>query len=271
MYLQHWRLDYSPFRTTIDAERAYPSEALRESTARIEYLIAERRRVGVLLGERGAGKSVALAVMQRRLQQSGAAACVVDAFGLSRRELLWQVAEGIQAEPDPTDDEGRLWRRLSDRAQHLKWQGRDAVLMVDDVEQLGADLMRQLVRLLRIDPAPDSRWTVILATDPARLSYLDDAVLHAIDLRIDLYPWTLDDTTGYLQNALFEAGRLTPIFDDEAILRLFELTTGVPRHVVRLADFALLAGAGAGADSVDAGTVEQAFEEISWSPPVAAG
>lgn len=271
MYLKHWQLDYSPFGTTIDPTRAYPSEALEEAAARIQYLVGERRRVGVLLGERGLGKTATLAATQLRLQRAGAAVCRVDAFGLSRRELLWQAAEGLQAGPDPTDDEARLWRRLSDRARHLKWQNRDAVLMLDDADQLGADLMRQLVRLLRLDPEADSRWTVVLATDPERLARLDEAVLHAIDLRIDLYPWTLDDAAGFVQNALFEAGRTAPVFDDDAIARLHELTAGVPRHVVRLADFALVAGAGAGADAIDAGIVEQAFEEISWSPPVAVG
>ncbi len=268
MYLEHWQLDKSPFRTTIDPERCYPSEALEESVARIDYLVQERRRVGALLGERGLGKSAALAAARRKLAEAGAAVSLIDAVGLSRRELLWQIAEGVQAGPDPADDEPRLWRRLGDQLRHHKWQGRDTLLLVDDADQLGADLMRQLVRLIRLDPEPDARWTVILATDPERLAHLDEAVLHAIDLRIDLYPWSLDDTTGYLQDALIDAGRLAPVFDEGAIARLHELASGVPRHVVRLADFALLAGAGAGVELIDEALIHQAFEEISWSPPV---
>lgn len=269
MYLDHWGLDHSPFRSTIDPQRCYPSEELEEALARIDYLISERRRVGVLLGERGVGKSAALAVAQSRLEARGAVACQVDAVGLSRRELLWQVAEGIGASPDPADDEMRLWRRLSDTAQHLKWQERDAVLLVDDVDQLGADLVRCLVRLIRLDTMPDARWAVVMATEAARLDRLDETVLHSIDLRIDLFPWSLDDTTGYVQDALVSAGRMTPVFDDSAIERLQDLTGGLPRHVTRLADFALLAGAGQEFELIDAGVIEQAFDEISWAPPAA--
>lgn len=269
MYLDHWRLDHSPFSTKVDPQRIYPSESLEEAVARIDYLVAERRRVGVLLGERGLGKTAALAVAQKQLSERGAMVCTVDALGLSRRELLWQVAEGLQASPDPADDDARLWRRLADRVRHNKWQQRDTLLLVDDTDQLAADLMRPLGRLLRLDTEPDARWTVVLATDPDKLHRLDEAVLHAIDLRVDLYRWSLDDTIGYLQDALVDAGRLTPVFDEAAIHRLHELTSGAPRHVVRLADFALVAGAGTGVDEIDASLIDQAFEEISWAPPAA--
>lgn len=269
MSLAHWQLRRSPFGANIDPERCYPSEALNEALARIEYLVDQRRRTGVLLGDRGLGKSAALAVAKYRLAKAGAAVAVVDAVGLGRRELLWQVAEGIQATPDPLDDEARLWRRLSDRLRHNKWQARSTVLLVDDVDQLGADLVHRLVRLLRLDPEADARWTVIMATMPDRLAQMDDALLHAIDLRIDLEPWSADDSVGYIQNALVEAGRLAPVFDDQALLRLHELASGSPRHVARLADFALLAGAGAGVEEIGAELVDQAFEAISWAPPAA--
>lgn len=270
MSLEHWQMERSPFRTTVDPVRLYPSEALSEATARVGYLVDERRRAGVLLGERGYGKTATLASIRLSLEEQGAAAAVIDSYGLSRRELLWQTAEGLRAGPDPTDDEARLWRKLADCVRQFKWQNRASVLLLDDADQLGADLMRQLVRLLRIDPEHDARWTVVLATQPDRLQRLDEAVLHAIDLRIDLEAWTEDDTFGYVQDALIEAGRLTPVFDDDALSLLHNLTSGVPRHVVRLADFALVAGAGAGVELINASLVEQAFEEISWSPPAVA-
>jgi general secretion pathway protein A len=84
------------------------------------------------------------------------------------------------------------------------------------------------------------------------------------DLRIDVLPWTIEDTIGYLQTALVEAGRLEPLFDDGALEALHELAVGVPRQVTKLADYALLAGAAAGVETIDAGIVEAASEEIAW-------
>ena len=42
------------------------------------------------------------------------------------------------------------------------------------------------------------------------------------------------------------------------------LSGGVPRHVNRLADHALLAAAAAGLEVVDAATIEQAHDALSW-------
>src|SRR5690606_39209569 len=111
-----------------------------------------------------------------------------------------------------------------------------------------------------------ARWTILLTTTADSLERLNASLLHLIDLRIDLACWTADDTVGYVQNALVEAGRYEPVFTDRALDTLHELTRGVPRHVARLADFALLAGAGRQASRVDASTVEQAFAETKWTP-----
>jgi type II secretory pathway predicted ATPase ExeA len=46
-----------------------------------------------------------------------------------------------------------------------------------------------------------------------------------------------------LRDALADAGRTEPAFDEQAIWRIQELSGGVPRLVVRLAELALVAGA----------------------------
>ncbi|MEM1304956.1 MAG: AAA family ATPase, partial [Planctomycetota bacterium] len=169
MYLSHWELERSPFRMAVDPAAAYPSAALDEATARIEYLVSERRRAGVLLGERGLGKSVALAAAAHALRKRGARATVVDAIGLAPRELVTRVASDLGAGVDPADDTPRLWRRIEDLLAHHRWLGRETVLLVDDLGQAGADTVRQLVRLARLDPSPDARWTIIAAAEPTQL------------------------------------------------------------------------------------------------------
>ena len=264
MYLKHWGIERSPFATA--PTDPYPTQPLTEATARADYLVSQRRRMGALLGGRGWGKSTVLSVVAREQRAKSAEVALIDAVALTARELLWRTAEGLHCAPDPADTQMRLWRRIEDRLAENRWQGRTTLLLVDDAQELGPDSQQQLVRLARIESDPNSRWTVILSTAPESLDRLSPALLHLIDLRIDLALWSSVDTVGYLQNALFEAGRLEPVFTDGALERLHELTHGAPRHVARLADFALLAGAGAGAEQIDASLVEQAFGETKWVP-----
>lgn len=275
MYLQHWGLQHSPFATTAIGSACvthehgpapYPTGPLVESTARADYLVAQRRRLGVLVGGRGWGKTTALASIAAEQRRGGAQAVVIDAVGLTGRELLWRVAEGLDSAPDGADTQMRLWRRIEDRLAENRWQDRATLLVIDDAEELGPDSQQQLIRLARLEPDPTSRWTLLLSTTPKSLERLSSPLLHLVDLRIDLARWSADDTIGYLQTALVDAGRYEPIFTDAALDRLQELTQGVPRHVARLADFALLAGAGQQADEIDAALIEQAFAETKWSP-----
>ncbi|MEM8866253.1 MAG: AAA family ATPase [Planctomycetota bacterium] len=269
MYLSHWNLSHSPFHPAAGLGPAYPSEAFEEATARIDYLVQERRRVGALLGEAGLGKSTVVQGVGPMLARRGAKVATVDAVGLSPTELLWQVTSQLGAQPDRADDAPRLWRRLEDQLTHNRWQNAETVLLVDDADQAGADLQRQLIRLAGLESAPGARWTIILASDPQRLGGLSTSLLHRIDLRVDLFEWTLSDTTGYVQHALIDAGSHRPIFTDEALLRLQEKSTGIPRYVVRLADFALVVGASAGLDHVGPQEIDAAFSELRWSPPAA--
>jgi general secretion pathway protein A len=81
-----------------------------------------------------------------------------------------------------------------------------------------------------------------------------------VDLRIDVEPWEEEDTVGYVQTALLEAGSTDPIFEREALAALHALCNGNPRQVARLANFTLLAAAAEGLKSVDASVVEGAAE-----------
>lgn len=269
MYLSHWGLNQSPFATVAGLAPAYPSEAFDEAAARIDYLVSEGRRAGALLGEAGLGKSTVLGAVAAMLARRGAHVAMVDAVALSPGELLWQANSQLGAQPDAGENPPRLWRRLEDTLSHHRWQGQESVLLVDDADQAGPDVQRTLARLAGLESAPGARWTLILAAQPQRLQQLGEQLLHKIDLRIDLYPWTEQDTAGYVQHALIDAGGLDPVFTDAALARLHHLAAGVPRHVVRLADFALVVGAGAGLEEVTEAEVATAFEQLRWSPPAA--
>src|SRR3972149_810985 len=95
MHLDHWQLAQPPFPAVQDVARYYPTPVHDEALARVEYLVDARRRVGVLVGEAGVGKSLVLRVAARRLARKRSAVVAVDATGLGTREFLWQVGAGL--------------------------------------------------------------------------------------------------------------------------------------------------------------------------------
>jgi general secretion pathway protein A len=268
--LKHWALERWPFCSTPGVSQFYPTAGHDEALARIEYLVDGRRRLGALLGDSGVGKSLVLRVAAARLAKQGRAVVLVDALGASTREFLWQVACGLGTTPREDAELPWLWRQIADRIVENRVRQVDTVLLVDDAGQAGPDLVTQFLRLARLDVTPAARWTIVLAAEAGQAVRWNEALRSLFDLRIEVLPWAVSETIGYLQTALVEAGRFEPLFDDGALQALQEISGGVPRQVTKLADYALLAGAAAGVETIDAGIVEAASEEIAWPTAAAA-
>jgi general secretion pathway protein A len=178
--------------------------------------------------------------------------------------MFWQIAVGLQTAPPTDADASRLWRMIADRLAENRLQELSTVLLVDDAGESGADQHAQLIRLSRVETSPAARWTMLLATEIGQAATWRVGLRELIDLRIDVEAWEVADTIGFVQHALLEAGCLSPLFDESALRALHELSGGLPRQVCRMAEFALLAGAAAGATEVDTDLVRSAAEEISW-------
>lgn len=267
MKLEHWQLTESPFRTVVAADQYYPSASHDEAIARLEYLVEARRRVGVLLGESGVGKSLMLRVAADRLERRGSAVASVDAVGAGTRDIMWQLAAALGAAPRDTSDLVHLWRLVADRIAENRLQQTSTVLFVDDAGQAGPDVLTQLVRLARLETTSAACWTIVLAAESSQASRWNESLRELVDLRIELEPWSRTDTIGYVQTSLVDAGRFDPVFDDEALATIYELTAGVPRHVIRLADLALLTGAAAAVERINASIVHGAHDEMAWQTP----
>lgn len=267
--LEYWGLSRWPFRGAVANDQFYPTAASNEALARIEYLVDSRRSLGALLGEPGVGKSLVLRLAAMQLARKHCAVVTVDANSTTTREVLWQIAVSLRTAPRDDADTAWLWRQITDRVAENRMQQISTVVLVDDAGQAGPDLMTQLVRLARLDTTPAARWTMVLAAEPAQATRWSQALKHAVDLRIELGPWTAEDTIGFVQTTLVDAGRFEPVFSDDALRSLHELAGGTPRQIARITDYALLAGAAAKLEMIDADLIEAAYEEIAWPAVVA--
>jgi len=262
MYQTHWELRETPFRTCLDPRFFYQSPAHEEALARLHFLVDQHRRLGVLLGEPGSGKSLLLEVFAAETRRQGRAVAKVNLLGLTPAELLWELAASFGLNLAPAEPPASLWRCLLDRLAEHRYEQRATVVLLDDADQAASDVLAGLRRLASLDYSPESRLTIVLAGCPKRIRRLGRSLLEMAELRIDVAPWEASDTEDYVRRSLARAGRDRPVFDEPAVQRLHELTHGIPRRVSQLADLALLAGAGRQLDHVDAEVVETVFHEL---------
>lgn len=263
MHQSHWGLEESPFRGSLDPKFFYESPTHEEALARLHFLVENRRRMGLLLGQSGSGKSLLIEVFGREVRSQGSQACVASLLGVDTYELLWTLAVQLGLNPVADTPRFALWRDLKDRLVENRYQQVSTVLMFDDVDQASEEALQTVSRLLQVDPSPESRVTVVMAANQDSTNRLGRRLLDLAELRIELESWDAADTAGYLRSSIEKAGGNSALIDDAAAGRLHELSGGVPRRVSQLAELALLAGAGQQLSNVDEQTVESVYDELS--------
>ena len=263
MYQSHWGLRESPFHDGFDPQSFYQSPTHEEALARLHFLVEQHRRLGLLLGPEGSGKSLLLEILAAQLRRRGPAVARVNLTGISGDEMLWSLAAQFGRNLDRCDSTPVLWRALSDRLAAFRYQQVDAVILIDDADRAGNSVVPHLIRLAKLEPSPQPRLTLILAGDCMTIGRLGDTLLGLSELRIDLAAWQPDDIAGYLDRSLRRAGGSASMFDEPAIARLYELSHGIPRQVRLLADLSLVAGAGRHLHSIDADVVESVYHELA--------
>ncbi|MFZ1932807.1 MAG: AAA family ATPase [Thermoguttaceae bacterium] len=262
MYQAHWGLKEQPFRGCVDAKSFYQSPTHEEALARLNFLVEQHRRLGLLIGPSGSGKSLVLEVFAQQLRRRGRSVAKLSLLGVEPAEMLsllateWELPIGLLQSPPV------LWRALTNRLIEHRYQQLETVVLLDDVDQADPRTLQHVARLVRFDPSPDMRLTVVLAGRQECLGKLGQSLLSLADLRIDVEPWQRADTEQYVTTLLSQAGRCTPVFAEPAFDRLHELAHGIPRRVSQLAGLALLAGAGQNLSQIDARVVEEAYQEL---------
>lgn len=262
MYRSHWGLRDSPFRASLDPQYFHNSPVHEEALARLHFLVADRRRLGLLLGGRGSGKSLLLQVFAGELRAAGSPVAVVSLVGLDQGSLLRELASGLGLYVERSESIACLWQSLVDRISEYRYQQLPTVVLLDDADQAKAEALTLAARLAQHDLAPDSRLTLVLAARPDEVGRLGRTLLELAELRVDLTAWEPADTEAYLTASLSRAGCARRVFEPSAVARLHELGQGIPRRIRHLADLSLLAGAGQNLARIDAPTVESVYDEL---------
>lgn len=261
MLLRHWGLTQSPFPARPSVRQFFRSPTHAEALARLCYLAEDRRRLGLLLGEEGLGKTLLGQVFAAE-RRGRFAVAQVSAAGADVRELVWHAL--AQWQLNPPRDATLFWlrRRLDDALIEHRYQRLVSVLWVDDATDATADVRSEFARLANATGSGEAGLTLVLASGYQGLSCYERRLTEWVDLRVELTAWDEPTVREYVEHALAQAGCTRAAFDTDALERLAELSRGLPRRVAKLAELSLVAGAAQELSRVDAGTVEQVYEEL---------
>ncbi|MBL8279368.1 MAG: AAA family ATPase [Pelomonas sp.] len=271
MYAPFYGLRQAPFSIAPDPHYLFMSERHREALAHLLYGLDGGGGFVLLTGEIGAGKTT---VCRCFLEQIPANCNVAYVFNprLTATELLQSIcdefhvavpagAQTVKAYVDPLN--------AFLLAQHAA--GRNNVLIIDEAQNLSADVLEQLRLLTNLETSERKLLQVVLIGQPELRDMLARPELEQLAQRViarfHLGALSEGETAKYIFHRMKVAGLTGPLpFDRPALKVIHEITRGVPRRINLLCDRALLGGYAGGLTTVTPDIVRKAAAEVFDQP-----
>lgn len=269
MYAPYFGLSQEPFSIAPDPRYLFMSERHREALAHLLYGLGAGGGFVLLTGGIGTGKTTVCRCFLEQIPENTSVAYIFNPK-LTVLELLQSVCEEFRiAVPAPAAN-----RTVKDYLDPLNAfllqahaQGRNSVLIIDEAQNLSADVLEQLRLLTNLETSERKLLQIILIGQPELRDLLARPELEQLAQRV-VARFHLDalsprETVLYVRHRLEVAGlaRALP-FEPRALLRIHRLTAGVPRRINLLCDRALLGAFGRSEPAVTVAIVDQAAREV---------
>jgi type II secretory pathway predicted ATPase ExeA len=230
-----WNFSAAAFDGTLEPATFHLGGPQEEALARIEWLVDDRQRLGLVVGAEGSGKSHLAAMVIRRLAGLGAEAALLSLRGLSSGDWIEMLLERLPLDAQSRSEPLRPWQKLENRLRENTLMERTTVIVVDDADHASAAALDGMTRLVVASEPLFHRTLLVLTTSPDGMNRLPAPLRQRTAVRIELAPWDEEDVAGFIAAALARVGAVRDLFNPEAVATLVRFTGGVPGAVCRLA------------------------------------
>jgi general secretion pathway protein A len=267
MYASFFGLNEKPFSITPDPRYLFLSERHAEALAHLVYGINEAGGFIQLTGEVGTGKTTVVRSLLTQAPKHAEIALILNPR-MTPPEFLLAICEelGIAVEQKSEGSLKDLVDLLSFHLLKAHAEGKRIVLVVDEAQNLGPDVLEQVRLLTNLETETQKLLQIILIGQPELRELLGRVELRQLAQRITgryhLDPLEREETASYVRHRLRVAGSTREIFTSGALREVQRLSGGVPRLINIVCDRALLGAFTEDRHLVRANVVRRAAGEV---------
>ena len=244
MYENFYNLRERPFTIVPNPAYLYMSEKHKLAFAHLKYGLGEGTGFVVLTGGIGTGKTTLIRYLLGRIEKAVDVALVFNT-NVTGEELLRLIVREFEA-GEPGQDKAANLAMLNDFLIERFSQGRHAIVIVDEAQNLSRDALEEVRLLSNLQGNSRPLLQVVLVGQPELRRKLADPTLTQLAQRITstfhLPSLELEEARAYICFRLAQAGGNPLLFTSEAMEAIHKVSAGVPRLINILCDAALVHG-----------------------------
>jgi general secretion pathway protein A len=270
MYQNYFGLAEAPFSIAPDPRYLYMSQRHQEALAHLLYGVNGGGGFVLLTGEVGAGKTTVCRCLLEQIPES----CDV-AYIFNPKQTVEELLSTICAEFGIVYPSGNTSVKvyvdcINAYLLDAHAKGRHTVLIIDEAQNLSADVLEQMRLLTNLETSQRKLLQVILLGQPELAVMLAQPELRQLAQRViaryHLGPLSRQEVAAYVRHRLEVSGMQRRLFPNALMGRLYRLSGGIPRVINVLCDRALLGTYVQGKERVDHATLMQAAREVFHNP-----
>jgi general secretion pathway protein A len=272
VFLDFFHLQQQPFGVTPNPAYLFPSQTHRDALSDLSSGIQDDRGFLTLIAQPGMGKTTVLYQLLNELRDSARTAFIFQTQCDSRDFFGYLLSElGIQPE-------GMSLVTMHNRLNQVLFDemlaGKRFVLVVDEAQNLDDSVLETVRLLSNFERENTKLLQIVLAGQPHLAAKLAQPQLSQLRQRITvmchLQPFNASETACYIEHRLTVAGYSGgPIFTQDALKLIAQLSGGVPRNINNICYSSLSAAHKRGQLSVNAALVRDVAVRLGLAAPLA--
>lgn len=250
MYLQHFQLKEPPFTLTPDTEFFFNHGSHQEALNVLLVALKSGEGFIKVTGEVGTGKTLLCRKLLNLVDDNIVSAYIPNPF-LNPTALRMALADELGIKFARNIGQHRLLTLITDRLLELTAEGKQVVLLLDEVQAMPDDSLEALRLLTNLETEKRKLLQVVLFGQPELDVRLSQRKLRQLKQRIvfsyRLCPLDRHALGEYVQYRLHIAGYRGPeLFSPRLVRRLYRSSRGIPRLVNLLCHKAMMSAFGMG-------------------------
>jgi type II secretory pathway predicted ATPase ExeA len=250
MYEGFYQLTSNPFRLAPDPNFCFNHSGYKRAREYLEYALEQGEGFVMVTGRPGTGKTMLVETFLSGLDTNTVIAKRIAASNYGADDLLRAVAYAYGF--DAADmDKATVRHRIQQYFLQQEQEGRRVLLIIDEAQALQHTALEELRILADLQTQSRQMLQLFLVGQESLQELMSTPEMEQFQQRVianyHLVPLNLMDSRAYIEYRLLQAGWTgAPEFTSAAVLSIYQLSKGVPRHINKICNRLLLLGFGKG-------------------------